>query len=151
MWLYHNDGKEELMTRLTGCDCANPPDGSEPVDLAVQSDAIEADINTLVRRFGLSVDVPLPAETLAHYGDYSGLVDYHSAKQMLIDAQDAFEDLPAHLRGRFNNDPGQLLDFLHDPNNRSEAVKLGLVEAALLPPQAPSDDSSKGASEPPPE
>ena len=36
--------------------------------------------------------------------------------------------LPAHLRARFENDPAQLIDFLGDENNRSEAEKLGLLE-----------------------
>ena len=66
----------------------------------------------------------------------------------IVAAQEAFNGLPAAVRKRFGNDPGQMLDFLDDPQNASEAVKLGLVDAPqdsqvpqgdVQPPAAPVD------------
>jgi hypothetical protein len=35
--------------------------------------------------------------------------------------------LPADLRVRFNHDPVELLNFLDNPQNKTEAIQLGLV------------------------
>ena len=43
-----------------------------------------------------------------------------------MQAQQSFESLPSELRGRFENDPAKLIDFLSDERNNAEAVKLGL-------------------------
>lgn len=42
-------------------------------------------------------------------------------------ANEIFEQVPAHIRARFNNDPVQLLDWISDPNNREEAGDIGLL------------------------
>jgi len=47
----------------------------------------------------------------------------------LVDAKNDFRALPARIKGRFGNDPYQLLRFLEDPSNEAEAIKLGLREA----------------------
>lgn len=93
---------------------------------ADQSFAEEADINTIVRRFGLTGELPA-APKLELYGDFTGVRDFHSALNMVVGAQAAFMEMPADVRARFANDPGQVLLFLADEKNREEAVRLGLV------------------------
>lgn len=107
-------------------------------DRAVQSDAEEADINVLARRFGLTSDVNYhPSDgdydpsMASAFGDFSTAGSFHEALQAQLDAREAFMALPARVRRRFENDPGVLLDFLADPNNRSEAVELGLLTAPV--------------------
>ena len=46
---------------------------------------------------------------------------------MVLAADDAFMALPANVRERFNNDPAELVDFISDVANRSEAIDLGLI------------------------
>lgn len=72
-------------------------------------------------------------------GEFHGFEDYHSSLNRIIAAQEAFDALPATVRSRFQNDPGQLLAFLENPDNRDEAVELGLVSSPepSLPPPAP--------------
>lgn len=93
-----------------------------------QSFAEEADINTLIRRFGL--DGPLPQGVrMPSYGDFFGVTDYQSAIHAVRGAQRAFEAMPARVRSRFDNDPGAFVAFVGDEANRAEAIALGLVVA----------------------
>lgn len=87
----------------------------------------ETDINNILRQFNVTGMLP-EAPLSPRYGDFSGIVDYHSALNAVIAAEDSFMTLPAQIRARFENDPAQLIDFLSDENNRQEAVKLGLLE-----------------------
>ena len=105
----------------TGLACPDP-------SLAQQNFKDETDINFIVRQFGLTGE--LPGKPLSpQYGDFTGVLDYHSAVNAVLAAQDDFMELPAHMRSRFNNDPAELIDFLSKEENREEATKLGLVAA----------------------
>ena len=46
----------------------------------------------------------------------------------MIEAQEKFSELPAHIRKRFGNDPIQFLDFVTDENNKDEATRLGMLK-----------------------
>lgn len=99
----------------------------DPKDCMTQQQfAEECDINTIVKRFGLTGELPddfrMPVS-----GDFTDVVDFHTAMNMVRASQEAFMSLPAEVRYRFNNDPGRLMEFLDDERNRDEAVKLGLV------------------------
>ena len=120
--------------------------------LTQQSFKDEADINTIVRRFGLTGQLPQDLQ-MPVSGDFTGISDYHTAMNMVLAAQDEFLRVPADVRARFQNDPAQLMAFLDDPANRSEAVSLGLVNpaapaasAAPAAPAAPVSSSSSSSS-----
>lgn len=86
----------------------------------------EVDINTLVRRFGLTGSLPVnPRPPMV--GDFADITDFQSAMNAVRNAEAGFMEFPADLRARFMNDPQRMLMFLADPANRDEAVKLGLV------------------------
>jgi phage internal scaffolding protein len=105
----------------TGLVCPDP-------SLAQQNFKDECDINYIVRQFGLTGE--LPGKPMSpQYGDFTGVLDYHSAINAVLAAQDGFMELPAQMRSRFNNDPAELIDFLSKEENREEATKLGLVAA----------------------
>lgn len=86
----------------------------------------ECDINTIVRRFGLTGELPTGVQAPT-YGDFEFVGDYKSAVEMVMASEDAFMKFPAEVRARFENDPQQLLEFCADSNNRAEAERLGLV------------------------
>lgn len=94
--------------------------------LAQQSAKEESDINTIVRRFGLTGELPNGVRA-PQYGDFTDAVDYHSALNAVRAADAAFLQLPADLRARFNNDAGAFVDFCSNAENREEAKKLGLI------------------------
>jgi phage internal scaffolding protein len=105
----------------------------EDPSLAQQHAKDETDINTIVRRFGLTGELPSNVR-VPQYGDFTHTTDYHTAMNAVLAANEAFMQLPADVRTRFNNDPGALVDFVSDDNNRAEAEKLGLVLAATAAP-----------------
>ena len=110
----------------TGLACQDP-------SLAQQNFKDESDINYIVRQFGLTGDLPGQAIS-PQYGDFTGVLDYHSAVNAVLAAQDEFMDLPAQMRARFDNDPAKLIDFLGNEENRDEAIKLGLVAKPISEP-----------------
>lgn len=95
--------------------------------LTQQHEKEEADINVIVKRFGLTGEVPGNIRT-PQYGDFSGISDYQTAMQAIKLADEAFYSLPAYLRSRFNNNPEEFVSFCSDEKNREEAIKLGLVK-----------------------
>lgn len=56
--------------------------------------------------------------------------------------------LPAELRKRFRNDPGMLLAFLEDPQNRAEAESLGLVDRMPVVDSSPPEPAPVAPVEP---
>lgn len=109
-------------------DAASDVSGLKCLDesLAKQSFAEESDINTIVRRFNLTGQLP---ENVAApvYADFDEVFDYHSAMNAIAKAHEAFDEMPADIRARFQNDPALFVDFCSDDKNREEAEKLGLV------------------------
>lgn len=61
------------------------------------------------------------------YGDFSDVGDYRTALDRIRASEASFMSLPSKVRARFNNDPGQFLDFALDTANRQEMVDLGLA------------------------
>ena len=113
----------DLVSDETGLACPDP-------SLAQQNFKDESDINFIVRQFGLTGE--LPRQTISpQYGDFTGVLDYHSAVNAVLAAQDEFMDLPAQMRARFDNDPAKLIDFLGNEENRDEAIKLGLIDKPI--------------------
>jgi len=95
--------------------------------LTVQADRDQADINTIVRQFGLTGQLPYGVD-VPEYGDFSDIPnDYHQAIQFTEALSASFMELPAPIRTRFDNDPGLFLDFFNDPSNQDEAIKLGFA------------------------
>lgn len=107
--------------RTSDLECKDP-------SLAQQQFKDEQDINVMLERFKVTGQMPQNV-TLPSYGDFRGVNDYRSAMEAVRKADNAFMDLPADLRAKFDNDPQKFLEFVADEQNRDEAVKLGLVKA----------------------
>lgn len=108
----------DSVSHESGLTCGEPT-------LAQQQFADECDINTIMKRFGQTGE--LPQVRAPQYGDFTAVTDYHSAMNAVRQAQESFAALPAEVRARFGNEPARLLEFCADASNRDEAVKLGLV------------------------
>lgn len=93
---------------------------------AKQSFAEESDINTIVRRFGLTGQLPTDVRAPT-YGDFTEVMDFHTAMNAVAQAGEAFDRMPAAVRARFNNDPGAFVDFCSNPDNLPEMEKMGLT------------------------
>lgn len=121
-WRSAYDGSEEAEGAAAATSC-------EDESLAQQQFAEDADLNVLVRRFGLD-KAPLPVEATdpAYYGDFSDVPDLRTALDLVNDATNRFMELPPQLRARFDNNPAKLWHFVNDPENASESVRLGLLK-----------------------
>lgn len=128
----------DRVSRETALHCVDP-------SLTDQSQAKQADINEIVRQFGVTgvlPNQPLPE----HFGDFTGVGDYRSSLEAVRRAAEEFMELPAELRSRFDNDPAKLIDFLSVEANRHEAFTLGLVDADVAPtPEAPAVQAAANA------
>lgn len=119
----------DAVSRETGLLCADPT-------LAQQQFAEEANINTIVERFGLTGELPTNVRVPVS-GDFTDITDYQTALNMVLDAEAAFMELPANVRARFENDPQKLQDFVEDASNLDEARRLGIAVPAPVPAPEP--------------
>lgn len=115
--------------RTSDLECLDP-------SLAQQQFAADADINVMLERFKVTGQMP-QGFIAPSYGDFTGISDYRSAVEAVKRASDSFMDLPAHVRARFENNPQNLMAFLEDPANRSQAIDLGLVPRPVEVPSEP--------------
>lgn len=101
----------------------------------------ECDINTIVQRFNLTGQLPENLK-LPQYVNYEGVFDFQTAMQTMMEAEEQFMSVPAHIRAQFDNSPQKFLEYCENPNNREGLRKLGLLkpeppQPAPAPPTAP--------------
>lgn len=113
--------------------------------LTHQGPKADADINRIVARYGID-KIPVPPQVMdpSYYGE-TDFPDLSTALHATRNAQERFRALPAALRQRFSNDPGELWDFVSNPANLDEAVALGLLRRS----QAPETPSGTAPAVPP--
>lgn len=115
--------------------------------LTSQAMADEADINKIVARIQKG-QIVLASNGEPFYGDVSELGGLQDAIIKVQEAQDLFMQFPAELRSRFDNDPVKMIEFLEEPKNLDEAIKIGLAKprpapvAPVIPP-VPEPGASK--------
>jgi len=111
----------------------------EDESLAIQSAEEESNINTIVRRFGLTGQLP-DQVAMPRSGDFTGVPDFHTAMNLIRQAQEEFLRVPADVRARFQNDPQRFMEFLEDDGNRAEAERLGLLRLVPVVPSSGTPD-----------
>lgn len=117
-----------LASRLSGLACSDE-------NRAQQQFKEECDINEIVRRFGVTGQLP-QIDRVPLEGDFQDVTTYQEALNALIEADATFMTLPSGIRKRFENDPAQFVAFVSDPANKEEWTKMGLG-APETPPPAP--------------
>lgn len=111
-----------------------------------QSFKAECDINNIMRRFQQTGVIDHLSQRKPMFGDMPNM-DFQGAMAIVVEARERFAELPSAVRDRFANDPGRLLEFIQNPENTEEAIKLGLMErrdGAAKAPAAPSPVSPTG-------
>lgn len=93
-----------------------------------KSDALHTDINKIMKQYKDHGIIPNTNGNLGFYADISEMGDFQQCLEKTRVVQNAFMQLDPYVRRRFGDDPANLLDFLSDPNNKDEAIKLGLIE-----------------------
>jgi len=101
----------------------------------------ECDINNIIKAYKITGQIAHISANAAKgvYMDLPEPTDYQESLNIIRQAEQSFDSLPAKIRDRFKNDPTQFLDFLKDPKNRDEAMDLGLIDRPPIPvaPAAP--------------
>lgn len=99
----------------------------------------DSDINCIVQRYKKSGVLPAGRRPeLLQFADVSEVRSFSEMYERVEAGKAAFNSLAPEIRARFKNSPADLLDFLGNPENRGEAVKLGLVNPVKAP-SAPSE------------
>ncbi len=82
----------------------------------------EVDVNEIMRKYQRTGTIEHITDKTPMYGDFTNVVDYKTATDLVITAKDAFMELPADLRSSFGHDPQQLLVFLEEGNSVEERL-----------------------------
>ncbi len=104
-------------------------------DRTQQSFRDECDINVLMKRYEKTGVLPSFGRREPQYLDATA-IDFQSSMDRVAEVQGVFSKLDARTRARFENNPELMLEFLADPANDAEAVKLGL-KVPEVKPEAP--------------
>jgi len=125
----------------------DPITGELQTSRTKQSFAEESEINNILARYEKTGVI----EHVKNHGGYADMpsgLDYHEALQMTIDAQTAFEDLPAQIRREFDNDPYKFLEFVENSDNVERMAELGLIELDPDTSEAEVNTAPRAAEEP---
>lgn len=92
-----------------------------------QSFADQVNINKIIERHRKTGMVSHLNAAEPFYGDVSELRSYEESLMVVQKATDLFMGMSSSVRARFDNDPQKMIEFLEDPKNHEEAIKLGMV------------------------
>jgi len=112
-------------------------DDPKSVTKTQQHFAKDLDIKNIVAKYKRTgvLGNPLNTNRKPFYGDFTVIKDLQGALEVVQTAQDGWNRLPTDLKIRFNQNPQDLLDFVSNPANLEEGVKLGLIPEEKLPPK----------------
>lgn len=104
-----------------------------------QSEMDACDIHNILRQYSPEGLKQLIMENQAkgRYADLPDELDYQASLNIVLEAQRSFASLPATIRERFENNPAKLLEFISNPDNQDEAIKLGLATDTRKPEAPP--------------
>lgn len=87
----------------------------------------ECDINRIMANYAKTGQVPVYTSKVPQYSDFTQVVDYQTALNLVMDAQDSFYELPAEVRSEYENDPAKFLQALDDPAQKEKLIDLGVL------------------------
>lgn len=100
----------------------------------------EVDINNILDHYRKTGYLP-PSSRDPIYGDVSQITSFQDALHHVEDSYALFETVPSKIRRMFNNDPGEYLAYVSNPDNHEEAYSLGILSR----PQADSSERTEGS------
>jgi len=109
--------------------CQRPGKTNEdgtPLYFTEQSHKRECDVNYIIQKYDKTGLISHISRFEGKFGDMTGL-EFKAIQDKIANAQSMFNALPSEVRNKFNNDPSALLSFMDDPENRDEAIELGLI------------------------
>lgn len=116
-------------------------DCSKDKVLTEQSHKQMCEINNILRKYQKTGVIEHVNKHKPSYG-FASSVQFQEAMETVTVAQQMFDDLPSGLRNRFSNDPAQFLDFVQNPENEEEMIKMGLANRRPQEPQEAQNEQS---------
>lgn len=98
------------------------------------------DITNIIKQYDRTGLITHVTKAVQEYGDFTLINEYQESLNTVIAAQEAFQELPSHIRKRFNNDPGAFFEFATNPDNKDQMIELGLAMPSVA--QAMSDNGT---------
>ena len=83
----------------------------------------DCSVEGIILRYGV---LPRPDVTPMQI-DVSQLGDFSECLNRIEEAKNSFMELPSNIRERFGNDPRSYYQFICNPNNVEECIKLGIM------------------------
>ena len=84
-------------------------------------------INNIIKRYKKTGLIEHVAQSAGQYGDYTTVNEYQQSLNLVKQAQENFMQVPAKIRTKFGNDPGRFFEFVTNPANQDEMIKMGLA------------------------
>lgn len=106
----------------TGIDCSKDP------VLTEQRFKEDSQIENIVKRFEKTGEIPVLANAIKQYGDFTKRLELQSALDTVIRAEEVFNAIPAKIRARFENNPLKFCEFVENPANEAALIEMGLLE-----------------------
>lgn len=104
--------------------------------LVEQNHKDEVDINNIIRKHGIDM-IQKTANIVQMRFDDNPNNDFQEYMNLIIKGQQSFDSLPSEIRKRFGNDATMYMDFVRNPDNKPEGIKLGIFEKEPTPPPPP--------------
>jgi len=101
--------------------------GEREPGMTEQHHKTDCDIASILKKYDSTGIITHTNNAIANYGDFSDIKDYKESLNKIMQAQDSFMELPSQIRKKFGNDPGNYLEFVTNPDNKEEMIKLGLA------------------------
>lgn len=111
------------------------------LSMTKQSFRDESNINIILAKYAKTSLIEHVNKYEGRYEDVTGVEDYHTSLNRINAAGEAFMSLPSGIRSKFQNDPGNFLDFVNDPTNREEMYEMGLAKRLPEAPEEPVTDA----------
>lgn len=96
----------------------------------------DSDINNILKKYektGLLVDPNIIRAGKPIFGDFSNMPTYFEAVTKINEINEQFMRLNPEVRAEFLNEPGNMVEFLNNPENYEKAVKMGILHKDVLP------------------
>lgn len=124
-------------------------DCSEDEIIVEQSHKEEVNINSIIKRHGIDLVTKVANLRSSEYqfDDVTGN-DFQEAMNIVIKAQDTFQNLPHQVRDKFDNSPAKFLDFVQNPDNNDKMVEMGLAHPPPPPPPVVAENVTPEATAP---
>lgn len=113
--------KNAYSTTRSRFECKGP-------SMTKQSFKAQCDVNNILKKYQKTGLIEHVNQYQGDYHDLYDVVDYQTALNIVIEANDAFNSLPSSIRKKFNNSPQEFLAFVSDENNIDEMYELGIAD-----------------------